>query len=180
MNYLENQTLKLRALEPEDIDILYTWENNMTIWKLSNTLAPFSRYVLKRYLKNAHLDIFELKELRLVIELKNKTQKNRPIGLIDIFDYDPFHQRAGVGIFIHKTTDRSKAFGKQALQLLINYTFKYLNLHQLYCNISKSNDISLKLFSNEGFKIIGLKNQWNKNGSHWEDEYMLQLINKNT
>ena len=65
------QKMNLRALEPEDLEFLFEIENNESFWEVSHTQVPFSKYILKQYIENAHLDIFETKQLRLLIEKKN-------------------------------------------------------------------------------------------------------------
>ena len=67
-NILETGAIRLRALEPEDIDVLYKWENDTRIWKMSNTVAPFSKYVLRRFVEDQKYDIYETKQLRMIIE----------------------------------------------------------------------------------------------------------------
>jgi diamine N-acetyltransferase len=171
---LESNTIKLRALEPEDIELLYTWENDESIWLVSNTVTPYSKHVLKKYIESSHLDIYETKQLRLIIELKQ--DGNRPIGCIDLFDFDPFHARAGVGILIASRPDRHKGFAREALELFCNYTFLSLKLHQLYCHISSNNPGSLKLFEQAGFQICGERKEWILDGKTWLNEYMLQKI----
>ena len=59
MNALETDIIKLRALEPEDIDILYRWENDPKVWKVSGTVAPFSKYILRRFIEDQKYDIYE-------------------------------------------------------------------------------------------------------------------------
>ncbi len=173
--YLENKTIRLRAPEPSDIDLLYKWENDTTTWIAGTTLTPFSKQVLAKYLETAHLDIFEAKQLRLMIDLK--TEKNRTIGSIDVFDFEPFHNRAGLGILIASKADRGKGYASVAIKILINYCFEILGMHQLYCNISADNKVSIKLFQSCGFKTIGLKKDWTRRGKSFNDEYLLQLIN---
>lgn len=175
-NTLESDGIKLRAVEPSDIDVLYQWENNMEIWQVSNTLAPFSRYALKRYIQNAQLDIYQTKQLRLIIETKGNSPT--PVGMIDLFDFDPFNQRAGVGILIANTSDRQKGIATESLKILINYAFNTLGLNQLYCDISSSNTSSLQLFKNCGFSSIGTKKNWLKTGNGWDDVIMFQLLKK--
>ena len=178
LSSLENNTLKLRAPEPTDVDLLYSWENNMEIWKVSNTLTPFSKYILKKYIETAHLDIWETKQLRLVIEAKTQSSLMLiPIGLVDLFDFDPFHQRAGVGILIASSKHRQKGYATEALKLLTRYAFETLQLHQLYCNIASNNNVSIQLFQNAGFTVVGSKKDWLKQVDGWTDELMLQLIN---
>lgn len=174
MDILEGNIIKLRALEPSDIDLIYSWENNTSNWLVSNTLTPFSKYILKKYISNSYKDIFEAKQLRLMIDLKTESYKT--VGTIDLFDYDPFHQRAGVGILIAENNDRHKGFADEALKILINYAFNTLNIHQLYCNITKNNAISIKLFTNSGFNIVGEKKDWIRTNDGWIGEYFLQLI----
>jgi diamine N-acetyltransferase len=169
---LQTQTCYLRALEPEDLDFIYDIENDESVWEVSNTITPYSRFLIKEYLDNAHKDIFEVKQLRFVI----CDNSNRAVGLVDLFDFDPHNRRAGVGVLINDETSRAKGFGKAALEMVINYSFKHLNLHQLYCNISEDNLVSIKLFEQLGFKQIGIKKDWNFRNGSYKDEYLYQLI----
>ncbi len=173
MDILQNDIIRLRAIEPEDIDIIYQWENETDVWKVSNTITPFSRYIIKRYIENAHLDIYQAKQLRLMIDL---IETKKAIGSIDLFDFDPFHNRAGVGMLIADKESRGKGYASLSLHILINYAFNVLNLHQLYCNIPEDNTVSLSLFKKHGFKIIGEKKEWLKTSSGFINEYILQLI----
>jgi diamine N-acetyltransferase len=173
MQILENARIRLRALEPEDLDILYVWENDPAIWHLSNILAPFSKFTLKKYLEQAHLDIFEAKQLRLIIE---KKADKSAIGAIDLFDFDPFNLRAGVGILIGHPRDRKQGFAGEALQTLRDYAFGTLGLKQLYCNICEDNKESLSLFIKHGYVITGQKKDWIKKDEQWHSEYFLQLV----
>ena len=168
----------LRALEPSDIDLLYNWENDREVWRVSNTIVPYSRYILKKYLENSHHDIYQTKQLRLMIDLKHdKGNKLKPIGTVDLFDFDPYHNRAGVGILIGDKSERKKGFASMTLENLIDYAFNTLQLHQIYCNILTDNKDSLSLFQKHGFKIIGEKKEWIKAPEKYIGEYMLQLIN---
>ena len=172
---LESKNIKLRALELSDIDFIYKWENDSNSWFVSNTLVPFSRYILEKYIESSHLDIYQTKQLRLMICLNNSVET--PIGTIDLFDFDPFHNRAGVGILIAEKQHQNKGFASESLQLLIQYCFRTLHLHQLFCNIAKNNTASINLFEKYNFEISGKKKQWLKDGNNWIDEYFLQLIN---
>ncbi len=172
---MKGKNIELRAIEPYDVDILYKWENDISVWHLSNTIEPFSKFVIEQYVMNSHQDIYTSKQLRLMIDLINPIAKNKTIGCIDLFDFDPKNKRAGIGILITKE-QRAKGYASEALYLLIKYSFETLRLHQLYCNISVNNEVSLKLFQKFGFKIIGIKKEWLNINDKWVDEYMLQLI----
>ena len=174
---LRGHSVYLRALEPEDLEFLYAIENDESIWEVSHTLTPYSRFLIRQYLENAHQDIFEAKQLRLAICLHESTTA---IGLIDLFDFDPVHRRAGVGILIQNEDDRGKGLGKEALELLIKYAFHHLQLHQIYANIGAENSASIALFTTFGFQKIGLKKDWIYRNGQYFDEVLYQLIqNKN-
>ena len=169
---LNTKNSTLRALEPEDLEFLYAIENNESIWEVSHTQTPFSKYVLKQYLEHAHLDIFEAKQVRLIIEEKS-TKKQ--IGMIDLFDFNPQHKRAGVGILIHPDFQKN-GFASEALSLLISYAFSRLNLHQLYANIAADNSKSISLFTKHNFKKVGVKKEWIFSEGKFKDEVLFQLI----
>jgi diamine N-acetyltransferase len=169
---LKGQHIDLRAIEPEDIDVLYNWENDVENWAVSNTQTPFSRFLLEQYISSSHVDIYSTKQLRLMICDK----EGKAIGSIDLFDFDPNNMRAGIGILIADKTDRRKGYASEALQLLNGYCFEILNLHQVYCNITTDNESSILLFQKHGFQITGIKKHWVRIGSGYKDELLLQLI----
>jgi diamine N-acetyltransferase len=169
---LKGKKNNLRALEPEDLEFLYQIENDESFWEISHTQKPFSRYMLKQYLESAHLDIYETKQLRFIIE---ETATKKQVGMIDLFDYNPQHKRAGVGILIHPDFQK-KGFASEALSLLINYSFSHLQLHQLYANITSDNMQSISLFKKHNFFKVGLKKDWILSKGKFKDEVLFQLI----
>lgn len=168
------EDIRLRAPEPEDLELLYDWENNNSIWVISNTTVPFSKYILKRYIENSHKTIYETGQVRLMIDhIPDKST----IGTIDIFDFDAFHKRAGIGILIADNKYRRKGYASMALKCLIDYCFNTLQLHQLYCNILENNCESMELFGKNGFIRAGIKKDWVKSPEGYLNEHMFQLIN---
>lgn len=173
MNLLENELVKLRSLETDDLDLLFSIENDSRFWEVSNTLTPYSRDLLTQYLKNAHQDIYEAKQLRLVII--NKAD-NTIVGLIDLFDFNPQHERAGIGILILNKYQR-QGYAKSSLELFLKYAFQHLDLKQIYANIPIDNVSSLDLFRKVNFKEIGTKKDWIKTKGKFKDIIMLQILN---
>lgn len=171
---MKYESISLRAPEPEDLELLYQWENNSSYWLISNTLVPFSRFTLRRYIENSHKNVFESGQLRLMID---HIEDNVTIGTIDIFDFDAFNKHAGLGILIADEKYRRKGLATMALKCLTDYCFRTLQLHQLYCNILENNCESMDLFTKQGFTRIGIKKEWVKSGEGYLDEYMFQLIN---
>ncbi|MFD2940446.1 GNAT family N-acetyltransferase [Flavobacterium notoginsengisoli] len=172
---LKGESIYLRALEPEDLEFIYAIENDQDIWEVSNTQTPYSRFLIKQYLENAHQDIYEAKQLRLAI---CQDADFPALGLIDLFDFDPGNNRAGIGIVIQKEENKGQNIGSEALGLLIKYAFYNLNLHQLYANIGVENVASIALFTKFGFEKIGIKKDWILIHNKYQDEAVFQLINK--
>ncbi len=173
MKHLEGKDLFLRALESTDLDVLYKLENEEAVWEISNTVSPYSKYVLKQYLENAHRDIYEVKQLRLVICLR---ETKEAIGFIDLFDFDPKHKRAGVGIVVFAEQERRKGYARQSLVVLIDYAFNHLDVHQLYANITSDNELSIRLFQKVGFEKAGEKKDWIFSKGTFKNELLFQLI----
>ncbi|HLF52729.1 GNAT family protein [Flavobacterium sp.] len=172
---LKGENIYLRALEPNDLEFVYALENDETIWEVSNTQTPYSRFLIRQYLENAHQDIYEAKQLRLAI---CKEEDFPAIGLIDLFEFDPKNNRAGIGILIGSNENRNQGIGSEALGLLIQYAFHQLNLNQLFANIDVENESSISLFTKFGFEKIGVKKQWNLVDGKYKDEALFQLINQ--
>lgn len=174
MQLLLGDRVRLRALEPQDVELLYSWENDTSIWVASHTQTPFSRFVLEQYIASSHLDLYTNKQLRLMIT----TKEGKDVGAIDLFDFDPQHQRAGIGILVADRADRGKGYASEALTLLIQYCFHQLHLHQLYCNVTVDNEESVLLFQKHKFLITGIKKEWIRVGDTFVDELLMQLVRK--
>ncbi len=162
----------MRAIEPHDIEHFFRWENDTSNWLVSGTTSPFSKHDLERYIKGIR-DIYADKQLRLVI-----STKQHPVGSIDLYDFDPTHRRAGIGILIGEKDERQQGIAHNALEIIIKYGFDVLQLHQLYANIPANNDASIALFEKAKFKNVGTRRDWLSTSNGWTDELIYQLINK--
>ena len=169
---LEGELTRLRALEAEDVDLLYVWENDPAVWGDSGTLAPFSRHTLRRFLDEQRFDLYAARQLRLVVE----TLDGRAVGLVDLFEFEPVDLRAGIGILIHGAGDRGRGFASDALDVLCRYARQVLGLHQLWCSVAPDNAASLTLFRRAGFVECGRKREWRRTPDGWADELLLQKI----
>ena len=166
-------SLKYRALEPEDITLLYRWENDLDINEISLSKVPFSKYILEQYISHAKMEIQEAGQVRLISENSEDTA----IGCVDLYDYNAVDRRAGIGILIDKDF-RGLGYGSIAIQLIKNYAFNVLGLHQLYCSVGASNTASLNLFVSVGFEKIGLRKEWRFINGKFSDIFDFQLLNK--
>lgn len=171
---LVTTNVSLRAVDPEDLDFIYTLENDPSLWEVGNTYTPYSKFTIREYLENAHRDIYEVKQLRLAICNEDKDI----VGVIDLYDFDPYHKRAGVGIAISQLAHRNKGYASGALQLMIAYAFDHLRIHQLYANIAQDNEASRRLFEKLRFRESGIKTDWIATKTGFKNELLYQLINE--
>jgi diamine N-acetyltransferase len=172
---LSSDLVFLRPLEAEDLEFLYALENDPAVWGVSDTLAPISRYTLRQYLENAGADFQDVRQLRLVL---CRQDMKIPVGTLDIFDYSPLHQRAGVGITVLGQY-RKRGYARATLDLLLPYARQILRLHQLYCTIAVNNQASVSLFEVVGFKKIGVRQEWLRTAEGWQDVVEMQHLLSN-
>ncbi|MBQ9218221.1 MAG: GNAT family N-acetyltransferase [Muribaculaceae bacterium] len=168
---MSNDRVCLRALEPTDLDLLYSWENDAALWAATDTMAPYSRHTLWQYLENYTGDIYQSRQLRLIIQ----THDGTAIGTADFFNFDPLNNRAELGLFV-ATAHRGNGYGREALRLICDYAERHIGLRQLYVFIRTDNTACLKLFTDFGFRQAGLLQAWVKRGSHYHDAALLQLL----
>lgn len=169
---LANKIIALRAPEPEDLDLVFSWENDTALWKYGSTISPFSRYILKEYIASGGGDFYQTRQMRLMIIHKGS---DSCIGMIDLFDFDPFHRRAAVGILID-TAWQQQGLATEALRLLDAYSFRFLGIHQLYAHIPVTNEASRKLFEKEGYTTKGILTDWIRVGDQYEDVVLVQKV----
>ncbi len=174
MTLLRDNLIQLRALEPEDLEVIYRWENNADLWEVGDTVIPFSKYVLRKYIADSHRDIYELKQLHLIIEY---LKERKAVGMTDFFNFDPYHHRAAMGILIDPAYQR-QGLGRRAINLMLVYGFTFLKLHQLYVHIPAHNKVCLQLYLTSGFTMQGTLKEWLHTTEGYKDVLVLQRLNE--
>lgn len=173
MSLLENNKIRIRAVEPEDLDILYKWENNTDLWIHGNTLSPYSKLALRQYITETQTsDVYQAKQLRLMVELK---ETNETVGAVDLYDFDVRNKRAGIGVLIDEK-HRNNNYAFESVELLKEYSFRFLRLHQLYAYIAVDNLFSVQLFEKCGFELAGTLKNWIYSDKAYQDVHIYQMI----
>ena len=156
--------MRLRAIEPYDIDLLYTIENDRDLWDVSSVNVPYSRYDLEQYVLSQQHDLYADKQLRLVIT----DDGGKAVGLIDLFDFSPTNSRAELGMAILKE-ERGKGYATGALKLLHDYAASHLHLHQIYAIVPSDNAACLSMLRNMGYANEMVLPDWLKKPSGYTD-----------
>ncbi len=161
--------VKLRAMEPEDLDLLYQIENDSSIWHVGTNNVPYSRYVLHDYIAHASGDIYMDKEVRMMID----NEQGETVGIVDLVNFSPQHQRAEIGIVI-KDGCRNLGYANAAIRKIMSYAHDVVHLHQLYAIVEATNEISLNLFESLGFSRSICLKEWTFNGNTYVDAIVIQ------
>jgi len=170
--FIKSENISLRATEPADAPIIYQWENDTSVWHVSETLMPFSLFQIEQFILN-NTDLYSSKQIRLMVD---DSKSGKTVGCIDLFDFDPFHERIGLGLLI-ATQHRNQGFALEAITLIEKYVFKTLHLNQMHCVIGAENTASITLFEKVGFKQCGLRKAWTKTPNGFIDQLEYQKIN---
>ena len=163
--------VNLRAIEPEDLDLLYRIENDTTLWNVGISNVPYSRYLLHDYVAQATADIYTDRQARMMID----DEDGQTVGIADIVNFDPANRRAEVGIIILNAR-RRQGYATATLLALHDYARRVLRLHQLYAYIDVRNEASLCLFQKAGFTTAARVPQWLCDGDEYRDAWLMQLI----
>jgi len=161
----------IRAIEPEDLDILYKIENDVQLWGVGITNVPYSRYMLHDYVAHSSGDIYADHQVRLMID----NEQGKTIGIVDIVDFEPQHRRAELGIVIQPQF-RQEGYATLAVREVLHYAESVIHMHQLYVIVPKDNIASLRLFSQLGFEGGSILRDWLCDGHDYKDAVMMQYF----
>ena len=162
--------IKLRAIEPEDLELLYSIENNMSVWNVGMTNVPYSKFALNEYLLNIKYDMYADRQVRLMVD----NSEGKTIGIVDITDYDPRHNRAEIGIIIIDEY-RRQGYATEVLQAVKEYAKNVIHLHKLYAIIDTNNTAALSTFLKAGFSEECVLKDWLHGTDGYEDAKMFAV-----
>lgn len=168
---MSTSKITLRAIEPEDLDLLYRIENDDELWGVGVTNVPYSRYVLHSFLSETTSDIYTDKQVRLVIE----NEENKAVGLADLMSFDPKNCRAELGLVVMREY-RHQGYAREAVLKLQEYALNTLHLHQIYAVIPVDNENSLQLFRRLNYQISAHLKDWLFDGIRYHDALVMQHV----
>lgn len=163
-------SVTLRAIEPEDLDLLYQIENDQKLWNVGATNVPYSRYTLHDYIATSADDIYADRQVRLMVQ---DAESHQTVGICDIVRFEPQHLRAEAGIVIMEPY-RQQGYAQAALDQLLHYALTILHLHQLYAVVAAGNEAALHLFRHAGFDHETRLHDWLSEGHNYTDAIVMQ------
>lgn len=145
----------LRAIEPEDLDLMYVVENDPMVCRYTSTTVPVSRYALREYISGNQGDLFRDNQVRMTIV---DAENGNACGFLDITDLSPVHHRAEVGIVLLPGS-QGKGIATEALKEASEYAFRQ-GLHQLYAVCVAENTRACALFQRAGYERMADLSEW--------------------
>ncbi|MBR2428906.1 MAG: GNAT family N-acetyltransferase [Alistipes sp.] len=167
---IDTPKCRLRAIEPSDVELLYIWENDPEVWRVSGTMAPLSLERLARFIEEQSYDIYATRQMRLVIDIEGIA-----VGSIDLFEFDPNNRRFGIGILIY-TQERRHGYARAAIEAIRQYGIETLGVKQIWASIAADNEASISLFESCGFEQCGRRRAWLRRAEGFVDQLEYQLI----
>lgn len=167
----EVENILLRAIEPADLEMLYHWENDPAVWRVSGTMAPISRDRLARFISEQVYDLYATRQMRLMVDVDNVA-----VGCVDIFDFEPLHRRFGIGILIYADEHRRRGYARRVIDMVKEYARNTLDLRQIWVTIDEDNPASVALFEGCGFTLSARRREWINRGGKFIDELEYQCF----
>ncbi len=165
--------MRIRPIEPEDLDFIYAMENSPELWDCSDSDAPYSRHALREYLSQLR-PVAECGELRMIIET-GTDDAPQSAGLVELLNISTLNSRAEIGIALHKSF-RRRQLGSLALNLIEHIALNRLRLHMLYACVAESNQAALHFFLDAGYKQVATLPQWHFSHGKYESTHVVQKI----
>ena len=163
--------IQLRAIEPTDLELLYLWENDPDVWRVSETIAPMSRERLARFISDQVYDLYATRQMRLMIDVEGVA-----VGCVDLFDFEPLHRRFGIGILIYADEHRRRGYARRVVEMVKAYARNTLDLKQIWVTIDENNPASIALFEGCGFRLSARRKEWINRAGKFIDELEYQCI----
>jgi RimJ/RimL family protein N-acetyltransferase len=168
---LEGTLVRLRALEPEDLDREYAWINDPEVTRFLSMRYPTSRAAEERWLRDRPANDFA-NGLFLAIETKDGVH----IGNISLQDVNPEDRKAGLGIMIGDKEYWANGYGTDAIVTLVRFGFGEMNLNRIWLHVFEFNERAQACYKKSGFTEEGrLRQHYYGQGRYWDVVVMAAL-----
>ena len=156
----------------EDIEKYVKWMNDFST---TDGLGSSSKVTTFESERSWLINNMDKKEQQFAIVLK---ETDKLIGNCGFVDINHLHQKGEVGLFIGEEENRSKGYGTEALSLLVEYGFNYLNLKNIMLKVFSFNKRAINSYEKIGFKVFGKRTEVYYLNGKWYDEYFMEILRK--
>lgn len=103
-------------------------------------------------------------------------EDNKMIGTVSLEDINWINRTATLGIFIGDKEFRSKGYGTEAIRLILEYGFKYMNLYNIKLDLMEFNERALKCYEKCGFKEYGRRRKCKFVNGKYYDSISMDIL----
>ena len=163
-----------KGISEEEIEKFTEWMNDFQVTDYTGRTSQITTYDgEKQYLENAVKDAnnrsFNIVEI----------ETDKLIGTVGLEHFNWVERSAVLGIFIGEKDFRSNGYGTEAIKIILEYGFKYLNLHSIRLDLLPINERAHKCYLKCGFKDTGAsREQIFLNGKYYDKLHMDILENE--
>jgi RimJ/RimL family protein N-acetyltransferase len=168
--FLTGSRVYLRPIEKDDLKQLYIWSNNPEIRGLTGEVFPTSQAGTEEYLAKLQADS---SRVWFGIVLQENDQLIGEAGLLRMF---PAWRTTDLSIIIGERSVWGKGYGNEAMELVLDYVFGYLNYHRVAIGVVGSNERALRFYERIGFKREGIQRDGYYYAHEYQDFIMMSLL----
>ena len=166
---LLGERIYLSPRNVEDVEIFTEWMNDFYITDyIGRSYRTVTLQDEKEYLERTDID----KNTFAIIDIET----NEMIGTIGLHSVDNINRTATLGIFIGNKNYWSKGYGAEAIQLILDFGFNYLNLNNIDLALMEFNQRALKCYQKCGFKEIGRRRKCNFINGKYYDSILMDIL----
>ncbi len=168
--FLTGERVYLRPLEKEDFNQLYVWSNDPEIRGLTGEVFPTSQDSIEEFQARLRTDN---SRVWFGVVVKENDRLIGEAGLLRMF---PAWRTTDLSLIIGDRTAWRKGYGTEAMQLLLEYAFGYLNFHRVAIGVVGSNQRALQFYEKVGFRREGIQRDGYYYDHHYQDFVMMSIL----
>ena len=103
-------------------------------------------------------------------------KEDKLIGCVALHDIDNIRRIATMGIFIGDREYRGQGYGTEAVKLILDFGFNYLNLNNIKLDLKEFNERALACYKKCGFKEYGRRRKCNFINGKYYDSIEMDIL----
>jgi diamine N-acetyltransferase len=168
--FLVGERVYLRSVEQGDLELLRKWANDPQLRGLTGETTPMTPAGAEEYLERLSHDP---NRVWFVIVLKDSGRVIGETGLLRMF---PAWRTTDLSIIIGEKDAWGQGYGREAIRLMIDYAFGYLNFHRIAIGVVGFNASALRFYEKVGFKQEGIQRDGYYYDHRYHDFVMMSLL----
>jgi diamine N-acetyltransferase len=168
--FLTGKRVYLRPLERTDLEYIRTWANDPEVRRLTGEVKPMSEAGADEFYDRVRNDP---DRVWFVVVLK---EGDRPIGEAGLLRMFAPWRATDLSIIIGDKGEWHQGYGTEAILLLLDYAFGYLNMHRVAIGVVGYNERALAFYEKIGFKREGVQRDGYYHGHTYSDFVMMSIL----